>query len=136
MADAPPRMGGSSETPPTGGAFEGRLLDIPDPAKGRQRKAPPAGHDDGGKHPRWLPLSGYAWAGRPKEPLAWSEPESARSGARRDGIHWIVSAKQAETRAHRVENACGPLAAGKRRVCCLGRSGFFSKSLSAPEAAV
>lgn len=55
--------------------------------------------------------------------------------ARRDWIHWITSAKQAETRARRIQNACSMLAAGKRRVCCFDRSGFYSKSLSAPEAA-
>jgi hypothetical protein len=52
--------------------------------------------------------------------------------ARRDWIHWIVSAKRPETRARRVDNACAMLAAGKRRVCCFDRSGFYSKSLSAP----
>ena len=38
-----------------------------------------------------------------------------------------------ETRARRVNNACSMLAAGKRRVCCFDRSGFYSKSFSAPE---
>jgi Bacteriocin-protection, YdeI or OmpD-Associated/Domain of unknown function (DUF1905) len=56
--------------------------------------------------------------------------------ARRDWIHWITSAKQPETRARRIKNACFMLAAGKRRVCCFDRSGFYSKSLSAPKAAV
>ncbi|HTI50464.1 MAG TPA: YdeI/OmpD-associated family protein [Planctomycetaceae bacterium] len=55
--------------------------------------------------------------------------------ARRDWIHWITSAKKAETRARRVENACDMLAGGKRRVCCFDRSGFYSKSLAAPKAA-
>ena len=55
--------------------------------------------------------------------------------ARRDWIHWITSAKQAETRARRIANACSMLLAGKRRPCCFDRSGFYSKSLSAPEAA-
>jgi hypothetical protein len=55
--------------------------------------------------------------------------------ARTDWIHWIISAKQAETRARRVENACSMLAGGKRRVCCFDRSGFYSKCFSAPEAA-
>jgi hypothetical protein len=54
--------------------------------------------------------------------------------ARRDWIQWITSAKQAETRARRVKNACSMLAAGKRRVCCFDRSGYYSKSLSAPRA--
>ena len=56
--------------------------------------------------------------------------------ARRDWIHWITSAKQPETRARRIKNACSMLAGGKRRVCCFDRSGFYSKSLSAPKAAV
>src|SRR5262245_40113625 len=54
--------------------------------------------------------------------------------ARTDWIHWITSAKQPETRARRVENACSMLATGKRRVCCFDRSGFYSKSFSAPKA--
>ena len=55
--------------------------------------------------------------------------------ARRDWIHWITSAKQEETRTRRIKNACSMLAGGKRRVCCFDRSGFYSKSLSAPKAA-
>jgi hypothetical protein len=57
------------------------------------------------------------------------------TNARRDWIHWINSAKQEETRTRRIKNACSMLAAGKRRVCCFDRSGFYSKSLSAPKAA-
>jgi hypothetical protein len=56
--------------------------------------------------------------------------------ARRDWIQWITSAKQAETRARRIKNACSMLAGGKRRPCCFDRSGFYDKSLSAPKAAV
>src|SRR5262249_46631784 len=56
--------------------------------------------------------------------------------SRRDWIHWITSARQPETRARRVKNACSMLAAGKRRVCCFDQSGFYSKSLSAPKAAI
>lgn len=55
--------------------------------------------------------------------------------ARRDWIHWMTSAKQAETRVRRIKNGCSMLAAGKRRPCCFDRSGFYSKSLSAPKAA-
>jgi hypothetical protein len=54
--------------------------------------------------------------------------------ARRDWIHWIVSAKQAETRARRISNACDMLAKGKRRPCCFDRSGMYDKSLSCPVA--
>lgn len=69
----------------------------------------------------------------PKARALWSDITPI---ARRDWIHWITSAKQPETRARRVKNACSMLAAGKRRVCCFDRSGFYSKSLSAPKAAI
>ncbi len=68
----------------------------------------------------------------PKARKLWSD---ITPNARRDWIHWITSAKQEETRARRIKNACSMLAAGKRRVCCFDRSGFYSKSLSAPKAA-
>ena len=70
-------------------------------------------------------------AAAPKARALWSD---ITPNARRDWIHWITSAKQAETRARRIKNACSMLAAGKRRVCCFDRSGFYSKSLSAPKA--
>jgi hypothetical protein len=73
-----------------------------------------------------------ALAAAPKSRALWSDITPI---ARRDWIHWITSAKQAETRARRIKNACSMLAAGKRRVCCFDRSGFYSKSLSAPKAA-
>ena len=69
----------------------------------------------------------------PKARALWSD---ITPNARRDWIHWISSAKQRETRARRVKNACSMLAAGKRRVCCFDRSGFYDKSLSAPKAAL
>ena len=71
-------------------------------------------------------------AAAPKARALWSD---ITPNARRDWIHWISSAKQAETRARRIKNACSMLATGKRRVCCFDRSGFYSKSLSAPKAA-
>ena len=73
-----------------------------------------------------------ALAAAPKARVLWSDITPI---ARRDWIQWIVSAKQRETRARRVRNTCAMLAAGKRRVCCFDRSGFYSKSLSAPKAA-
>jgi hypothetical protein len=73
-----------------------------------------------------------ALAAAPKARALWSD---ITPNARRDWIHWITSAKQAETRARRIKNGCSMLAAGKRRVCCFDRSGFYSKSLSAPKAA-
>jgi hypothetical protein len=54
--------------------------------------------------------------------------------ARRDWIHWIVSARQAETRTRRIRTACDMLAKGKRRPCCFDRSGMYAKSLSCPAA--
>ncbi len=73
-----------------------------------------------------------ALAGASKARALWSDITPV---ARRDWIQWIVSAKRPETRVRRVENACSMLAAGKRRVCCFDRSGFYSKGLSAPKAA-
>jgi hypothetical protein len=71
-------------------------------------------------------------AADPKARALWSD---ITPNARRDWIHWMMSAKQPETRARRIKNACSMLAAGKRRVCCFDRSGFYSKSLSAPKGA-
>ncbi|MGI9087219.1 MAG: YdeI/OmpD-associated family protein [Chthoniobacterales bacterium] len=73
-----------------------------------------------------------ALAEAPKSQALWTD---ITPSARRDWIHWITSAKQPETRARRIKNACSMLAAGKRRVCCFDRSGFYSKSMSAPKAA-
>ena len=74
-----------------------------------------------------------ALAAAPKARALWS---GITPNARRDWIHWVTSAKQPETRARRIKNACSMLAAGKRRVCCFDRSGFYSKSMSAPKAAI
>ena len=71
-------------------------------------------------------------AAAPKARTLWSD---ITPNARRDWIHWITSAKQPVTRTRRIKNACSMLAAGKRRPCCFDRSGFYSKSLSAPKAA-
>ena len=65
----------------------------------------------------------------PKARAVWSDITPI---ARRDWIYWIVSAKQAETRARRITTACSMLAAGKRRACCFDRSGMYGKSLSCP----
>jgi Bacteriocin-protection, YdeI or OmpD-Associated/Domain of unknown function (DUF1905) len=73
-----------------------------------------------------------ALAAAPKSRALWSDITTM---ARRDWIQWITSAKRAETRARRIDNACEMLAAGKRRVCCFDRSGFYSKSLGSPKAA-
>jgi hypothetical protein len=73
-----------------------------------------------------------ALAAAPEARALWSD---ITPNARRDWIHWITSAKQEETRARRIKNACSMLAAGKRRICCFDRSGFYAKSMSAPKAA-
>jgi hypothetical protein len=73
-----------------------------------------------------------ALAAAPRARALWADITPA---ARRDWILWIVSARQAETRARRIRNACDMLGRGKRRVCCFDRSGFYSQSLRAPEAA-
>jgi len=73
-----------------------------------------------------------ALAAAPKARALWSNITPI---ARKDWIHWIISSKQPETRARRVRNACSMLAGGKKRVCCFDRSGFYSKSFSAPKAA-
>ncbi|MGH8529972.1 MAG: YdeI/OmpD-associated family protein [Nevskiales bacterium] len=70
------------------------------------------------------------------KPSAWALWSDITPIARRDWIHWIVSAKRPETRARRISNACAMLAAGKRRVCCFDRSGFYSKSFSSPKAVI
>jgi hypothetical protein len=72
-----------------------------------------------------------ALAAAPKARATWS---AITTLARRDWIHWITSAKQPETRTRRIHSTCEMLAAGKRRPCCFDRSGFYSKSLSAPKA--
>jgi hypothetical protein len=74
-----------------------------------------------------------ALAAAPKARALWLD---VTPSARRDWVQWILSAKQAETRARRVNNACSMLSSGKRRVCCFDRSGFYSKSLSSPKAAM
>ena len=51
-----------------------------------------------------------ALAADPKARALWSD---ITPNARRDWIHWITSAKQPETRARRIKNACSMLAAGK-----------------------
>lgn len=73
-----------------------------------------------------------ALAAAPKGRALWSDITPV---ARRDWIQWITAAKQPQTRARRIDNACSMLAAGKRRVCCFDRSGIYGKSSSAPEAA-
>jgi hypothetical protein len=66
----------------------------------------------------------------PEASIVWADITPI---ARLDWIHWIISAKQSQTRKRRIDNACDMLASGKRRVCCFDQSGFYSKSLSAPE---
>lgn len=72
-------------------------------------------------------------AAAPMARKAWSDITPA---ARRDWIHWAVSAKQAQTRARRMEAVCDMLAKGKRRPCCFDRSGMYAKNLGCPVADV
>ena len=51
-------------------------------------------------------------------PMAKAQWRELTPIARRDFISWIDSAKQPETRRHRIERACSMVAAGKRRPCC------------------
>ncbi len=68
----------------------------------------------------------------PAAQSAWNDTSTI---ARVDWIHWIESAKQDKTRKSRVNSACDMLSHGKKRVCCFDQSGFYSKSLSAPQVA-
>lgn len=70
-------------------------------------------------------------AATPKARQVWADITPL---ARRDWIQWIVSAKQAETRARRITNACDMLNKGKRRPCCFDRSGMYAKSMTCPVA--
>lgn len=56
-----------------------------------------------------------ALAAAPESQAGW---EDITPLARRDWIFSITSAKQAETRARRIEKAVDMLASGKRRLCC------------------
>lgn len=67
-------------------------------------------------------------------PEALASWQATTTLARLDWIHWIESGKQKKTRATRIGKACDKLVSGKRRVCCFDPSGYYSKSLSAPEA--
>ena len=73
-----------------------------------------------------------ALSASPEARITW---DATTTIARLDWIHWITSAKQAKTRDKRINDACDQLAAGKKRVCCFDPSGFYSKALSAPQAA-
>ena len=56
-----------------------------------------------------------ALASSPKANKMWKDITPI---ARRDWIHWVITAKQRETRKRRIKNACSMLSSGKRRVCC------------------
>lgn len=67
-------------------------------------------------------------------PAALTTWNATTTIARVDWIHWIESAKQASTRDKRTQDAVSMLASGKRRVCCFDPSGYYAKSLCAPQA--
>ena len=60
-------------------------------------------------------------------PLAQALWAAITPMARRDWILWVSSAKQPDTRRHRIEKACDMLASGKRRVCCFGGLNWLRK---------
>lgn len=65
-------------------------------------------------------------------PVALATWEKTSVLAKIDWIHWMESAKQAQTRNKRQQDAIDMLQDGKVRVCCFDPSGFYSKSFSAP----
>jgi hypothetical protein len=73
-----------------------------------------------------------ALAASPEARAVWDDTTTI---ARVDWIHWVVSAKQATTRAKRVDEACDKLRSGQRRVCCFDPSGHYSKAFKPPKAA-
>jgi hypothetical protein len=62
-----------------------------------------------------------------KDPSARAVWEETTPAARRDWVLWICSAKQTETRQHRIETACDKLGSGMRRVCCFGGLSWLRK---------
>jgi hypothetical protein len=73
-----------------------------------------------------------ALAAHPAAKATWDDITAL---ARRDWIQWVTSGKKAETRSRRIDVACDKLAKGQRRACCFDRSGMYSNTLKAPEAA-
>ncbi|WP_076591200.1 YdeI/OmpD-associated family protein [Herminiimonas arsenitoxidans] len=71
-----------------------------------------------------------ALAANPEARTTWDVTTTI---ARLDWIHWITSAKQANTRKKRINDACDMLASGEKRVCCFDPSGYYSKAFSAPQ---
>jgi hypothetical protein len=53
--------------------------------------------------------------------------------ARREWVRWIASAKQAETRARRIEVGLDKLTKGMRRPCCFPGLNWVTKDLVGPE---
>jgi hypothetical protein len=69
-----------------------------------------------------------ALSATPKAQTMWA---TITPMARRDWILWVGTARQAETRASRIEKACDMLASGKRRVCCFGGLNWLRKDHTA-----
>src|SRR5688572_10527392 len=65
-----------------------------------------------------------ALAAAPPAQASWADITPM---ARRDWIRWVSSAKQPETRNHRIETACDMLASGKRRPCCFPGINWITK---------
>jgi bacteriocin resistance YdeI/OmpD-like protein/uncharacterized protein DUF1905 len=53
-----------------------------------------------------------------EDPAALAGWQDITPMARRDWVFYVLTAKQAETRARRIAKACDMLASGKRRLCC------------------
>jgi uncharacterized protein YdeI (YjbR/CyaY-like superfamily) len=51
----------------------------------------------------------------PRTLVAWKDITPL---ARNEWLCWVLSAKKADTRAHRIKRTCEDLSKGKRRPCC------------------
>lgn len=71
-----------------------------------------------------------ALAASPKAKALWVDVTPM---ARREWVRWIASAKQAETRARRIEVGIDKLLHGMRRPCCFPGLNFVTKGLVEPE---
>lgn len=83
--------------------------------------------------PQLPPAFSAALASAPNARATW---DNTTTIARIDWVHWIVSARQEQTRMSRIASACDRLAAGKKRVCCFDPSGYYSKAFDAPKEAL
>jgi hypothetical protein len=71
-----------------------------------------------------------ALAAAPSAQALWEEITPM---ARREWIRWVISPKQEETRAHRIEVGMDMLAHGKRRPCCFPGVNWVTKDHVTPD---